>query len=113
MEIAAADAKPLLAPDTITAWQCIGCGRLEAPANCVGICQDRKVELVSSWDYAEALVAVEGANERIATLEAFLTKLVHTTPRADAWKDSYVALQAQARTVLAGGEGRGTCAASR
>ena len=110
MEIAAADTKSSLAPDTITAWQCIGCGRLEAPANCVGICQDRKVELVSSWDYAEMLVALEGASERIATLEAFLSKLAHTTPRADAWKNSYVALQAQARKVLAGGGSRRTYA---
>ena len=111
MEIAAADTKSLLAPDTITAWQCIGCGRLEAPANCVGICQDRKVELVSSWDYAEALVALDGANERVATLEAVLSKLAHTPPRADAWKNSYVALQAQARKVLAGGGSHRTDAA--
>jgi hypothetical protein len=30
------------------AWQCIGCGRIDGP-ECLGICQDREVELV----YAE------------------------------------------------------------
>ena len=88
-------------PNTITAWQCVGCGRLEAPANCVGICQDRKVELVSAWDHAEALVALEDARARIATLEMLVATLAHTTPREGAWKDSYVALQAQARKALA------------
>jgi hypothetical protein len=92
--------KSPLVPDTITAWQCIGCGRLEAPANCVGICQDRKVELVSAWDHAEALAALEDANERIAALEAVLKKFAHTTPRDGAWKDSYLVLQAQARKLV-------------
>ena len=27
------------------AWQCIGCGRIEAPQTCIGICEDCKVEL--------------------------------------------------------------------
>ena len=75
--------------------------RLEAPRNCIGVCQDRKVELVSAWDYAKALVALEDANVRIATLETLLVKLAHTTPRDGTWKESYIALQAQARKVLA------------
>ena len=95
-----ANVKPPAEPNTITAWQCIGCGRLEAPANCVGICQDRKVELVSAWDHAEALVALEDANERIAALEGILKRFAHTTPRDGAWKDSYLVLQAQARKLV-------------
>ena len=27
--------------ETIKAWQCIGCGRVEADAQCPGICEDR------------------------------------------------------------------------
>ena len=93
--------KDFSSPETIKAWQCIGCGRLEAPANCVGICQDRKVELVGAWDYAEVVVALEGANERIAELESVLKRLVHITPREGTWKDSYLAMQAHARKILA------------
>ena len=96
----AADTKEPVIPNTITAWQCIGCGRLEAPQNCIGICQDRKVELVSAWDHAEALVALDDANERIAALQAIVAKLAHTTPREGTWKDSYLALQLQARKLL-------------
>jgi hypothetical protein len=34
------------------AWQCIGCGRIESQATCLGICQDRPVHVVSAADYA-------------------------------------------------------------
>jgi hypothetical protein len=89
--------------ETITAWRCIGCGRLEAPADCIGVCQHRKIELVTAWDYAEALSRLEAATERMAALDALVAKLAHATPREGAWKDSYLALQAQARKLLAPG----------
>ena len=92
-------------PDTITAWQCIGCGRLEGPQPCVGICQDRKVELVTAWDYAEAADALDTANERIAALEALLRKLAHIAPRNDQWRATYLSLQREARVLLAGSTG--------
>ena len=87
-------------PHTITAWQCIGCGRLESPQNCVGVCQDRKVEVVSAWDYAEARDALDDANQRVAALEAFLRKLARIAPHAGHWEATYRALQAEARKLL-------------
>jgi len=33
------------------AWQCIGCGRIDGPQACVGICQDRNTELVDARDF--------------------------------------------------------------
>jgi hypothetical protein len=36
------------------AWQCIGCGRIESQATCLGICEDRPVLLVSAADYDQA-----------------------------------------------------------
>ena len=77
---------PLPDVEPITAWQCIGCGRLEAYANCVGVCQDRRIELVSGWDYAEAVTRLEAAIERIAALESLVAKLANTTPRDDAYR---------------------------
>jgi hypothetical protein len=99
--MATAPAEPLPLAETITAWRCIGCGKLESPQNCIGVCQDRKVELVDAWDYAEALTRLEAAHERIAKLEALAGKLAHTTPRANAWEASYRALQAEAGRLLA------------
>ena len=75
------------------AWQCVGCGRIDGPQPCVGICRDRKVELV-------AAAALDQARSRIAELERLLQVLAHTTPHADAWERSWRELQARARAVL-------------
>ena len=90
--------------ETITAWQCIGCGRLEAPQTCIGVCKDRKVELVTAWDYAEAFSRLEDALERIAVLEKLLSTVARTTPHEGAWKDSYLAFQGRARELLEQGK---------
>ena len=88
-------------PETITAWQCIGCGRLESPQNCIGVCQDRKVEVVSARDCAEVLSALEDANERIGVLEAFLSRLARIARREGRCEETYRVLQTQARNLLA------------
>ena len=68
------------------AWQCIGCGRLEADSTCIGICQDRPVDLVYAADYAE--------------LEALVRQLAVTSPREGQWERTYRAMQQRARELL-------------
>lgn len=80
--------------ERIAGWRCIGCGKVDAPAPCIGICQDRKVELVQAAAY-DALLA------RTAELEAVLALIAHLTPRDEEWKASWDALQARARKALA------------
>ena len=80
--------------DTVVLWQCIGCGKLERTESCIGVCMDRKVEMVYAADHAQALV-------RIEELEGLLDKLAHVTPRDGQWEATYRALQAQARKALA------------
>lgn len=70
----------------MNAWQCIGCGRLESDATCLGICQDRKVEVVSAHDYDE--------------LRLFIRQLANVAPRGDNWEQNYKALQDRARRLL-------------
>lgn len=72
---------------TIKAWQCIGCGRLESDAPCLGICEDRPVRLVALGDYE--------------VLEAFVRRFAQSTPRDGQWEKSYRALQRDARALLA------------
>ena len=53
----------------LSAWQCIGCGKLEAPQNCVGVCQDRRVELVYAGEYEAVcaeLAVVRGERDALA-----------------------------------------------
>lgn len=73
---------------TIKAWQCIGCGRVEADGRCIGICEDRPVRLVSAADYE--------------ALEAFVRRLALSTPREGQWERTYRALQQEARVLLKG-----------
>lgn len=79
--------------DTLKVWQCIGCGRIDHPMPCVGICQDRKAEYVALGDYAQA-------EARIAKLEALLRRIAFTSPRPGEAERAWLALQKDARKLL-------------
>jgi glycine cleavage system regulatory protein len=88
--------------DPIPAWQCIGCGRIEAPQTCIGVCQDRKVFLVSLQDYQEALDQVQRMIGEIDAMQSLITRLAHTSPHESQFETSWCAVQADARSLLAG-----------
>ena len=77
-----------------TAWQCIGCGRIESDATCLGVCQDRKIVVVSAADYDEA-------RRQIDELRLFIRQLANVSPRGDDWERAYKALQERALRLLA------------
>jgi hypothetical protein len=79
--------------ETFKVWQCVGCGRIDHPQPCVGICQDRKVEMVYAADHAQS----------VAALEAILRRIAFTTPRPGEWEPAWRALQADARRALEAG----------
>jgi hypothetical protein len=80
--------------EILKVWQCIGCGRIDHPRPCVGICRDERAELVQAADY-------RNAEARIGKLEALLRRIAFTTPRAGDFEASWRALQADARRTLA------------
>jgi len=86
--------------ERLSAWQCIGCGRIEGAQPCVGICQDRKTEFVYATDYDAVLAQLEIARRQADDLAALVRQLAHTTPRRDEWERTYRALQAKARRAL-------------
>jgi hypothetical protein len=96
--------------DPIKAWQCIGCGRIEAPQNCVGICQDRRVEFVYASEHAETERELTEARGERDALHSLVRRLAWSRPRDGEWERSYRVLQAQARALLtshdAGGDSR-------
>ncbi len=87
--------------DYIKAWQCIGCGKIEAPQTCIGVCQDRKVLLVPLADHEEALAEIQRVYGQVQDLQTVLSRLALSTPRPGQWEQSYRALREQARSVLA------------
>ncbi len=84
----------------ITAWRCIGCGRIEAAQPCIGVCQDRPVDLVFASDHEASLAALESTRRQVEALVRFVRELAYTTPREGEWERSYRALQVRARTAL-------------
>ena len=88
--------------DRVKAWQCIGCGKIEAPQTCVGICQDRKVEFVYAFEYEEALAELQEQRQRAEAFGTLVRQLARTTPNKGGWERSYLAMQDQARRILAG-----------
>ncbi|MEO8485980.1 MAG: hypothetical protein ABI585_06525 [Betaproteobacteria bacterium] len=78
------------------AWQCIGCGKLDGPAQCIGICQDRKVELV----YASEVAAVQANLAEVAAernaYRALLRRLASTTPRHGQFERAFRTFQDEA-----------------
>jgi len=87
--------------DTVTVWQCIGCGKIEAPQTCIGVCQDRKVELVYAGDHADALVALEDVTAQRDRLARLVRRIACTTPRPGDAEATLQAFRTQAREQLA------------
>jgi hypothetical protein len=77
----------------IKVWRCVGCGRIDHPQPCVGICRDARAELVDAADY-------EAAESRIAALEALLRRIAFTTPRPGESEGAWRAFQRDARALL-------------
>ena len=86
--------------DYIQAWQCIGCGRIEAPQTCIGVCRDRKVLMVGKDDYEQVRAEADALHARLAAIHAQLLRFGHATPHEDRWEAAWHALQAQLREVL-------------
>ena len=79
--------------ETVKVWECIGCGRIDHPQPCVGVCSDRKAEYVRAADYAEVF-------ERMETLEELVRRIGFTTPRQGEFEAAWRSLQRDARRLL-------------
>lgn len=71
-------------------WQCVGCGRIDDPQPCVGICRDEKVEYVLASEHEQAM----------AQLLKVVRSVALTTPREGECLRHWRALQEQARRAL-------------
>jgi hypothetical protein len=83
--------------ERVSVWQCIGCGKIEGPQPCIGVCQDRKVDIVYASEHEEALAK---ERRKIDALSGIVHRLACTTPREGEWERGYKALQEQARRIV-------------
>ncbi len=87
--------------DYIQAWQCIGCGKIEAPQPCIGVCRDRKILMVGKEDHERVLDAARELQRQLHSAQALLSQLAWSVPRENQWEISWRALQVRARELLA------------
>jgi hypothetical protein len=95
------ESDPALEAPVFDVWRCIGCGRIEAPQPCIGVCEDRKVQMVAYADYVAVVSRLDDALDAVGALEKVLRRVTLTTPRGGAWERSYRALQEDARRAIA------------
>ncbi|MFC5581837.1 hypothetical protein [Rhodanobacter terrae] len=86
--------------DWIEAWQCVGCGKIEAPQPCIGVCRDRKIAMVGKDEHERVLEAARDLQRQVHRAHALLSQLAWAVPREGQWEISYRALQTRARELL-------------
>lgn len=86
--------------ERITAWQCIGCGRIEGAQPCIGICEDRKAEFVYAADHDRLVNELAQVRRELEAMTAVIRQLAATTPRSGGWERTYRAFQQRARRLL-------------
>lgn len=91
--------------ERVTAWQCIGCGRIEGAQPCVGICEDRRAEFVHASDHDAALAQLALARRLAEEFAVLLRQIAHTTPHPGECERAWLALQQRARQALNGSAG--------
>ena len=87
--------------DPVKAWQCIGCGSIEAPQTCIGVCQHRKVEFVYAFEHQATLDELAHTRAERDRLIALLRRMAHVTPRHGDWQGTLQRFQRDARDALA------------
>ena len=86
--------------DYILAWQCMGCGKIEAPQPCIGVCRDRKILMVSKDEHEAVVTQLQQARALVRVAIDMLGRVAHSTPKEGQWERSYRALQEQARAAI-------------
>ena len=90
-----------LMTDYITAWQCIGCGKIEAPQPCIGVCRDRKVLFVGKDEHEAALAEAARLQVQLDAVASMLLRFDRAAPRKGHWERAYRELQQQVREIRA------------
>jgi hypothetical protein len=82
-------------------WQCIGCGRIEAPQPCIGVCRDRKVLLLGKDEHERVLAEVAALRDVFDETRARLERFARARPHEGQWERAWLALQEELRRTLA------------
>jgi hypothetical protein len=82
------------------AWLCTGCGRVEAPQPCLGVCVRKPDEVVRADHHAAVAARAADAEHGAHELAALVSRLAWSTPRDGGWEASLAALRGAALGLL-------------
>lgn len=86
--------------DYIQAWQCIGCGRIEAPQTCIGVCRDKKIFVVGKDQHERALAQIARLQNQLGEVRRQLLRFAQCTPNEGRFESTFLALQEQVRHLV-------------
>jgi len=84
----------------VQAWQCIGCGRIEAPQTCIGVCRDKKIFVIGKDQHERALAEVGRLRDELGEVRRQLLRFAHCAPNEGRFESAFLALQEQARRLV-------------
>lgn len=84
----------------IQAWQCIGCGKIEAPQPCIGVCRDQKVFFIGKAEHEAALAEIARLRAQLQSAASHLQRFGLAAPRPGQWETAYAALRDEARALI-------------
>jgi hypothetical protein len=80
----------------VTTWECMSCGRIEAPQPCIGVCIKPPARMIRAGEHDRVLAQLDRARREAAPLVALVRLLAWATPRAGQWERGLVALRRKA-----------------
>lgn len=86
--------------EVIELWQCVGCGRIEAPQPCIGVCRDRKLRVVDAVKYEALRAECDRSLTRAERAEEVLRMIASSEPTEGHCGQHWRALRARARALL-------------
>jgi hypothetical protein len=86
--------------DFATTWWCAGCGGIDAPQPCIGICVWRALEWVNRTRYLEERACTLAQCDTEQRLRGLVRRVASVTPRAGQWEPGWRAFGARARETV-------------
>jgi hypothetical protein len=83
-----------------TTWWCSGCGGIDAPQPCLGICLWRPIDWMNAERYEQERTRAFAEHDVEIRLRLLLRRVSFITPREGHWEHGCRVLQAEARQSL-------------
>ena len=87
-------------PELATTWWCAGCGGIDAPQPCLGICIWRRVEWVNATLSEKERPRNLADRDAERCLRLLLRSVAWVTPRSGQWERGWRVVETQARQTL-------------